>query len=639
MMNRRICQTLVILSLVCAGWFGHPLPTSASAADVPTGPDDPAELEAFLDGVMASQMDANHIAGAVVAVVKDGELFFSKGYGFSDLENRVPVDPERTLFRPGSVSKLFVWTAVMQLAEQGRLDLDADINTYLDFNIPATFPQPITLKHLMSHTPGFEDQGEELFKLQADQLTSLDEYLKTHVPARVFPPGELGAYSNYGTALAGYIVERVSGMPFDEYVEKNVFTPLNMTRSTFRQPVPPGLASDVSKGYYFSGGSYHEGGFEYVQAHPAGSLSATAVDMANFMIAHLQDGQLGEARILGEATAQQMQQQLFTHDPRIPGMAHGFFESVLNGQRILSHGGDTILFHSGLFLLHAEGLGIFVSANSTGGARTGAALLDLFMDHYYPPEDESPPPAAAGSAERMAPYVGEYYPARSNFTGFEKIMSLFQPARLRMDSEGNPVVSLMGETFQAAEVEPGLIQDRLEDSRRVVLRTDEAGQRYLLPREPFALLKTPWYATSTFQGLLFIGSLLLFLGTLIGWSIAFFARLRKRQPGALAPRAARWIAALFGLLFIVFLLMLVGLFTNINPAFGVPAILFETPPGMGVLMALPMIMAVLALAMLVFAVLAWIRCYWGWGGRIHYTLLALSALALIWALSYWNMVL
>ncbi|MGE5776114.1 MAG: serine hydrolase domain-containing protein, partial [Chloroflexota bacterium] len=216
------------------------------------GPNDPMELEAFMDGVMAAKMSENHIPGAVVVVVKDGEVLLSKGYGYADLETRTPVDPEKTLFRPGSVSKLFVWTSVMQLVEQGKLDLNADVNDYLDFTIPDTYPEPITLKTLMTHTPGFEDKGEDLFVIKPENVISLEAYLKKNIPARVFAPGTIGAYSNYGTALASYIVERVSEMPFYEYVETNIFSPLEMTHATFRQPLPTDLAEDMSSGYNYS---------------------------------------------------------------------------------------------------------------------------------------------------------------------------------------------------------------------------------------------------------------------------------------------------------------------------------------------------------------------------------------------------
>src|ERR687889_2070987 len=132
------------------------------------GPTDRAELEAFLDEELGKEMQKHHIAGAAVSVVKDGELFFAKGYGEADVEKGIPVDPKQTIFHVGSVGKLFTWTAVMQLVEEGRLDLDADINTYLDFRIPDTYPHPITLKHLLTHTAGFEDRYFEVAALDAD---------------------------------------------------------------------------------------------------------------------------------------------------------------------------------------------------------------------------------------------------------------------------------------------------------------------------------------------------------------------------------------------------------------------------------------------------------------------------------------
>ncbi|MBL8055218.1 MAG: serine hydrolase, partial [Anaerolineales bacterium] len=292
-----LAASLLVLSFTLA----RPAHAQAPAA----GPSDPAEVEAFLDGLLRAEMDEHHVPGAVVVVVRAGAVLSAKGYGYADVEARTPVDPARTLFRPGSVSKLFTWTAVMQLVEQGRLDLDADVNAYLDFAIPATYAEPITLKHLLTHTAGFEDKGDGLFKLKPDEIPTLDAYLKANLPARVFPPGQIGAYSNYGTALAGYIVERVSGQPFAEYVEQHIFAPLGMAQATFRQPLPATLAPDMAGGYNYVDGGYVRGGFEYVTGYPAGALSAAGLDLAKFMIAHLQDGQLGEARLLEAETARQ----------------------------------------------------------------------------------------------------------------------------------------------------------------------------------------------------------------------------------------------------------------------------------------------------------------------------------------------
>src|SRR5215212_11477657 len=235
-----ICMTIMLTLVIVLSTSGSAMGQENSAApgkNVPTapsrqeGPTDPAEMEAFMDKELGREMQKHHIAGAAVSVVKDGKLFFAKGYGSADLKKGIPVDPERTNFRLGSVAKLFTWTAVMQLAEQGKLDLDADINTYLDFRIPDTYPQPITLKHLMSHTAGFEDLYYERLASDPNDLLPPREWLISHMPARVRPPGDIAAYSSYGTALAGYIVARVSGEPYDQYIQEHILDPLGMVHT------------------------------------------------------------------------------------------------------------------------------------------------------------------------------------------------------------------------------------------------------------------------------------------------------------------------------------------------------------------------------------------------------------------------
>src|SRR5262249_62234852 len=148
-----------------------------------------ADVGAFLDGFMPMQLERENIAGAVVLVVKDGRVLFAKGYGYSDVGKKTPVTVDATLFRPGSISKLFTWTAVMQLVEQGKLDLDKDINDYLDFKIPATFPQPITLRNVMTHTPGFAETAKDLFVKDTGEMKPLGAYLADHLPNRISPPG------------------------------------------------------------------------------------------------------------------------------------------------------------------------------------------------------------------------------------------------------------------------------------------------------------------------------------------------------------------------------------------------------------------------------------------------------------------
>lgn len=635
-MLRSIVKVFCFIALLFSAFAYHPAPALAAG---PAAPSAPSELGAFIDEAVNAELKAGQFPGAAVVVVKDGQVVFQNGYGYADLEKNVPVDPAATIFRIGSTTKLFTWTAVMQLVEAGKLDLDADINAYLDFEIPAAYPQPITLKNLMSHTAGFEERNDGHFKTRPEDVLPLGQYLKTHIPGRVFPPGKLMAYSNYGAALAGYIVERVSGVPFAEYVEQHIFAPLDMARSTLRQPLPDSLASGLSGGYITVQGNNLPAGFEYMQDYPAGSLSSTAADMARFMLAHLQDGQLGGARILSQQTARQMHSQLFTQDARLPGMAYGFFESSLNGMRILSHAGDTRLFHSNLWLIPAQNIGVFIATNGSGGAGIATALIYQLMERFYPAAPVPAPAPSAGLAGRVAPYLGTYYSARCNFTTFEKMMCAMPPFVLSQSAPDSVTLGVMGQTLPLVEAEPGLLRDPNDADTQLVLHTDESGQAYILTSDPWAYIKVPWYGTTEFRSLLSGIGLVFFVGSIVAWGILAVVGLRKRRPFPLVPGLARGAAALFGLLFAVFFAGLSSLLSAVDPVFGYPTLLLDKPLTFNILMALPYVLAALGLLMLAFTLLSWARRYWSLFARLHYTLLTLFGLSLLWLLGYWNLLL
>jgi CubicO group peptidase (beta-lactamase class C family) len=617
----------------------------ASADRVPTGPaalSDPEDVEAFLDESLATQMAENHIPGAMVAVVLDGQVVLTKGYGYADLEKQTPVDPQRTLFRVASVSKLLAWTAVMQLVEQGKLSMDIDINEYLDFTIPDTYPEPITLRHLMSHTPGFEEKNMGMFKLEEEQAGTLRSWLVEEMPARVFPPGQIIAYSNYGATLAAYMVELQSGQSFNDYVEQNILEPLGMTRSSFRQPLPANLMADLAKGYNYTGDQYVPGTFIFDQAYPSGSLSATAADMARFMIAHLQNGELDGQRILEEETARQMHTRLYAADPRLDGVAYGFFEKTLNGQRLISHGGNLLNYQSFLYLIPEQNAGFFISTNGTSGGAVIQSIVPSLVDYLYPVPETPTPKAAAGFEERFAPFLGSYTSARGNFNSFEKMISLFGPLSASMGGDGTVIFS----TKPYVEVEPGLLQGVEDPDNRAVYRTDAAGRRLVTGSpsvyEPSTMFRTAWYGTAGLHLAIAACASLLFLGAMIVWPIKYvYGRLRgtATQRASLSARAARWTAALFGLLLIATSVAMVVVFTDILPGFGVARVVFGMTPVLRVALLLSWVAGVLALAILVLAVLAWVRRTWTPAGRIFYSLLALSALLLTWSLAYWDLIL
>ncbi|HSN75614.1 MAG TPA: serine hydrolase domain-containing protein, partial [Anaerolineae bacterium] len=437
---------------------------------------DPQELETFMDGLMASQLAEQHVAGAVVVVVKGGQVLLAKGY--ADVDKRIPVDAERTLFRTGSVTKLFTWTAVMQLVEQGKIDLQADVNTYLTrFQIPATYPQPITMLDLMSHTPGFEDLMKYQVASSVGEMTSLEDYLAQNIPVRVYPPGQVPAYSNYGAALAGYIVEQVSGEPYAQYIDAHILAPLGMDHSTMEQPLPESLAPDMSQGYSFDG-AYQAEEFDLLQVSPAGALSASGRDMARFMLAHLQDGEYDSARILKAETAQLMHTQSYTFDPALPGMAHGFMESQINGQRLIGHGGDLSSFHTLLSLIPEEQTGIYVSYNSTPGPQARETLLAAFMDRYFPAAPLSQPQPTADSASRVARYFGDYAISRMAYSTAEKALYLVSILTVKSGPDNTLLIPNLLEpsmNVTLVEVRP-LVMQNMRTGELVVFHEDARGQ-------------------------------------------------------------------------------------------------------------------------------------------------------------------
>ena len=612
-----------------------PTATAATAPAAESGTlTDPAELEAFLDGMMAAHFRSRKIPAATISVVKDGELFFAKGYGLADREKRIPVEADKTLFRPGSASKLFTWTAVMQLAERGKLDLDADVNTYLEgFQIPATYPEPITMKHLLAHTPGFEDGAlGYLFVENEDGIMPLRESLAAHVPDRVRPPGTWPSYSNFGTALAGLVVENVSGMPFADYIEANVFEPLSMDRSTFGEPLPEDLAADMAVGYKRENGRYESGPFEFISNFgPAGSLTSTATDMARFMIAHLQLGRFGDRRILEEATARRMHGLLHTSDPRLPGMAYGFYQSEFRGERVLGHGGDTLYFHTDLALFPEHDVGLFVSYVANGGFARWE-LVDAFVERYFSPDEPELPEPPAEFAERGRRLAGKYRFTRHNWSDIEKIMALFNVLSVAITPEGTLAVSgLFEEPLHFVEVEP-LFFRQIDGVLSLAFTEDDGGEvtHMTFSNLPFMpTYRIAWYTGPAFNYFLLGVGLLLCITILV-------SAFRHRRASKEDPAAARWavrIAASVAILTLAFFVAVVVILGSSD----LEELMYGFPASLTAALMLPILTTILSLVVVALAVLAWKNGFWSRFQRIHYTLFALFAVGLVWFYWYWNL--
>jgi CubicO group peptidase (beta-lactamase class C family) len=519
-----------------------------------------ADVETFLDGIVPLQLDREDIAGATVAVVKDGKQLFTKGYGYADMKHKQPVTSE-TLFRPGSVSKLFTWTAVMQLVEQGKLDLDKDVNEYLDFKIPAAFGQPISLKNILTHTAGFEEQLKDLSA--ADKRTpNLGNHLKTHIPKRIFAPGTTPAYSNYATVLAGYVVERVSGQPFNDYIHQNIFKPLGMTHSTFAQPLPPELVPLMSNGYVLASDEPQE--FETLGALPAGSLTSSAADMAKFMLAHLQDGRLGTAQILKPETMRLMHSRAFGLDPAANAMAYGFYEESRNGQRIIGHGGDTIYFHSDLHLLADAGVGFFVSYNSAGRGKIDprTMLWDAFLNRYFPAPPVNSP--TLDSAKNDANAVsGNYMTSRRSDTLLKSIALLGESTVSANEDNTISVGDMLdanGKPKRWREVAPMTFRD-INGQDSVIFKPDPNGRMQLILPYPFIVGQRVGLWENSRIMLPVVGlSLLTMLLTLLLGFVAGLVRRHYRQPLKLTTleRRLRWAVRIVFALNLFFIVTLFG---------------------------------------------------------------------------------
>lgn len=624
---------------IASAVLGVALIITGSFAQEPAKEWDAREVEGFVDGLMEAQKNAYHFAGAVVVIVRNGQFAFEKGYGYADFAARRPVDPKRTLFRVASNTKMFVWTSVMQLVEQGKLDLRSDVNIYLrGVQVPQTFGEPVTLEHLMSHTAGFDDKTIGLFAKTPDAMRPLADLMKRDMPRRIFPPGKVPAYSNYGASLAALIVEQVAGVPFEEYVRTRIFDPLGMKHTTLAQPVPSEIAADLSKGYQEAGGRLQEETFNYAPWAPAGGMSASGEDMGRFMMAHLNDGTLGSARILQPETTRAMRERLVSFFPRINGMLHGFIEMNWNGESILGHGGDIVAFQSLTAMLPARRLGVFVAYNTDSGAPARDQFFSAFFDHYFPSAlvPEAPPPKdKQGSLERFS---GTYFHAMLSESDLQKVIKLTASVSVSVNSDGylvtsqsEPLPALSLDQVQWRQVEP-LVFSEVDGRRQLVFREDEQGKVLDFCTSPMclaALQKEPWWNSRNLQ-FTWIGICsAILLCALIGLPIA--AVLQRRQANPPASKLARLTAWLASVTFAAGAMM-VGIGVQ-DPNW----VVFEVPPVIRAGLALWMLELVLSIGLVVFTVSAWRLKWWRLAGRISLTIVCLAALGAALWLHHWNL--
>src|SRR5690348_14280999 len=553
-------------------------PTKSTAAVLPASPapatSAPAEgahdltkadVDAWLDGYMPYALKAGGIPGAVVVVVKDGQPLTMRGFGYSDLKAQKPVDPELTLFRPGSVSKLFTWTAVMQLVQAGKLNLDADVNTYLDFKIPPREGKPITLRNLMTHTPGFAETAKYLIDFGEKKPGPLGKILARAVPDRIYAPGSMPAYSNYGASVAGYIVERVSGEPFDQYIQRHIFAPAGMAHSSFDQPLPADLRPLMSKGY--KAGTDEPQPYEVIGMAPAGALAASGDDMGRFMIAHLNH------TLLNPQTSALMYANANKPYPDLPAMALGFYHEDRNGLNIVGHGGDTVWFHSDLHLFLDKNVGLYISMNSIG--KNGAAhalreeLLQEFADRYYPAPAQNVPTSSTAKADG-AVMSGHYVSSRAGGFNLLRLAALLGETKVAVDKDGvlvaSSITDLSGTPRKWREVKPFLWKEVNGADYLQALRDGNGGIKMfsITPYAPIIeFLPAP---ASLNAGWIFPAAalaLLILVVAAIGWPIVALVRRRYKYQAEIGGRALMLHRATRATAW-VFIVLAVGWFLVLN---------------------------------------------------------------------------
>jgi CubicO group peptidase (beta-lactamase class C family) len=601
---------------------------AAIAASAPGCADvTPAAVASHFDGALPKGLAGNNVPGAVVSVVSGGQTVFAKGYGVSDVERQTPFSATDSMVRIASISKLFTWTAVMQQVEAGRLDLDTDVNRYLTaFRLPATFAEPVTLRMLMNHTAGFEDRVVGTAARTAGEVQPLERYLADHIPDRIYPPGEISAYSNYGAALAGYIVSQVSGEPWDAYIQHHLLDPLDMRHSTASEPVPAALAPNLAHSYNSDTTPPRLVPFEFDQMPPDGGVSATAVDMANFMVAHLHDGQFNGRSILSPTTAATMHERSFAADPRLAGYAHGFQDKLVNGHRALEHDGGWEGFLSVLVLVPDCDLGLFLSTNATGGVEAATGAMDGFFDQFAP---DVPAPAASSTVATKAAVPGFYKLTRHNESTIEKLLFLLGPARLTVQPDAT--VRFRNKTWTPDG--HGLYETTGD---RMVFLTDADGRQFM------ATNGTSYERIDAAETLPVNLVILAVFGipaltALAVPVVGLWRRLRRRPQRTVAGwRWARSLAAgaaLGGLVFLVLLLLtLIG---------DTGDFIYGPPLSFTLLLSLPILALLAAAGAIGLTVRSWRGAGAGVVGvvsKVHQVMVLIGLVALTWFLWTWNLI-
>jgi len=588
----------------------------------------PAELSSFLDGVVNSQLKRFQVPGAVLTIVKDGRELFNRGYGSARLEPQTPVDAEKSLFRVASITKVFTATAVMQQVEKGKLDLDTDINNYLDFELKRNFDAPVTLTHLLTHTAGFEisDIGDAAHTPR--EVIPLGSFVRHHMTNQALEPGKFFSYTNHGYTLAGYILESATQTPFAKYLQTHILDALGMRNSTAFQPPAPSVVDNVAIGYQVQNDNFVPLPLDFSNVAPADVMLASGSDMAKFMLAHLANT---DTPLLSAEMKHRMQERAFSNHPRFKlGRTLGFLETEYNGRRALEHTGGQLGFTSHMLLIPEENLGIFIALNRRVGSMR-AQVVNSFLNRYFSGNPiRTPVLQANGPYSAPGTYAGLYlandYPRKSVeklavLTGFFPNQQVKTSEDGKLLLNGDPMEVVGKDLFRHPRA-GFMLAFQLDTNGRVTHML--IGNR--------AYEKIGWVRSPEFQRLTFNITLISLAVLLLTALIAFAARWRREESGG---QITTWGSGVLYSSGSLFLLGLFGIFASLalldlDFDYGLPGLVRLS-------LVCALLASILAIPLPFFAVKVWMNKKWSLFRKGHYTLVTVCAVILVCWCNYWNL--
>jgi CubicO group peptidase (beta-lactamase class C family) len=624
--------------------------SNVAEAPVPRFPDSLA-LTQLLDSLVVPGLTRHHIPGMVIVIVREGRMVLAKGYGYADLERKVPFDPDSTVIRIASVSKLFTGTAVMQLVERGLLDPGRDINSYLTrFKVDPWQGKPVTLRNLLTHTAGFDDHYIGKSALTQESQVPLGDFLATRLPRRICPPGEIYTYSNFSNALAGFVVEEVVHEDFAAYVRRNILEPLGMARSDYR--LRPDLEPLLARCYSHKGSRYLQSPFDFINDYPGGQMLSTGTDMAKFMIAHLQLGVFADRRILTEESARAMQTIQFTHHPKLEGgIGYSFGIDPVRGVTVLHHDGGYTGVASRFCLCPELGIGFFLACNIMDGALNDEVTLrlqDLLVPAHPVDTTKYPLTVIPRHDANIADFAGVYRFSRYAHSSIEKLgvlIGMGGPELTISQNEDGMILMprFSGPPRRMVQIEPCLFQS-IDDGYICAFRRDASGEvTHLFTNSTAAFEKVPWYETISFQRGLFVGCMSIFGVVAILRPIIGRMRKRRRSSG-LAVNPVEWFARTTSSTFLAYFLGLAIVVGLIIPQ---EELMVGFPHGMHWTMY---VVQSIALVGILFLAALFGLLFWRFvvrqdtkesapaGGWLIGLVAAVGGVAFVWFLEYWNLV-